>query len=275
MVTPLSPPVNILFDRLATLNGMLLLLSNQLNNFEKLWRRTFREQEVDISHTFAGFTLGISDLTDSPAPQVRGWYPVGSFTARGDEYLKSSRALIARETGWTVSQGYEAFETFLKDLSAYLFIAHPESIEVAKAKLQAANLSDMKDAVRQLRWNTIKFTKTFGRISKRLVDSEYSNNRGINIPCWHTAFAEVRHAVTHSNFLVKKARLDKMGSQSQMILRKNFDGNDSEDGYSLVITTEQAKAALEFTGEYSFLIFKCLSTEFGYEWDILSPKNSS
>lgn len=273
VVTPLTPPITALFDRLATLNGMLLLLSNQLDNFENLWRRSFREQDADINLSLAGFTLGISDLTDSPAPHVRGWYPVGSFIARGEEYLSTSRVLISRETSWTVAQGYEAFETFLKDLSAHLFVAHPELIDVAKADLQAANLSEMKDAVRRLRWSTFEFTKAFGRISRRLAEAELSNNRGIYIPDWHAAFAEVRHAATHSDFLVKKTRLARMSAQSQTLLRRNFRGSDSKDGYTLVITTEQAKAALELTGEYSFLVFKCLSIEKGYEWNILSPKN--
>jgi hypothetical protein len=272
VVTPLTPPITAIFDRLATLNGMLLLLNNQLDNFENLWRRTFREQDVDINHSFAGFTLGISDLTDSPAPHVRGWYPVGSFTARGEEYLSTSRVLISRETRWTIAQGYEAFATFLKDLSAHLFIAHPELIEVAIADLQAANLSEMKDAVRRLRWSTFEFTKAFGRISRRLAEAELSNNRGICIPDWHAAFAEIRHAATHSNFLVKNTRLAKMNAQSRMILQQNFKGVESEDGYNLIVTARQAKAALEFTGEYSFLVFKCLSIEKGYEWDILSPE---
>jgi hypothetical protein len=275
MITPLTPPVFTLFDRLSTLNGLLLLLSNQLDNFKNLWRRVFKEQGFDIEHSIAGFTLGISDLTASPALRVRGWYPVGSLIARGEQYLDASDSLLSRENAWTVSQAFEAFETFLKDLCAHLLVSHPECVHIIGARIPDRGQFDllrMKDAVRRLRWSTLDFTKAFGRISPLLVQSEVNNNRDISIPDWHSAFAEVRHAATHANFIIRSARMSRLGPGAKSMLPKMFAGAESDEGYVLSVTVDQAKSALERTGEYAFLIFKCLSIEVGSEWDILTPR---
>jgi len=277
MITPLTPPLTALFDRLSTLNGLLLLLGNQLDNFNTLWRRNFKEQGFEIDHSIAGFTLGISDLTSSPAPRVRGWYPVGSYIARGEEYLNASSTLISRETAWTVGQAYEAFETFLKDFSAHVYAAHPDLAKVARAKIRFSgepDLSVIKDAVRRLRWSTAEFTSALARISPSLADAELNNNRGINIRDWHSAFAEVRHAATHSNFVIKSLRLAGMSAEARIVLQNKFSGSTSNEGYVLELTLEQAKSALELAGEYAFLIFKCLSIQHEYRWDILAMKEN-
>ena len=131
-MNPLNTSVYDLFYHLNTLNGLLFTLDGQLTNFEKLYRESISETSLDISMIFSGASLVIRDLTEWPESGWAKYYPSGAFSSKGEEYFKLIRVLLARESAWTVSQAYEAFETFLKDISATLILENQGLAETKK-----------------------------------------------------------------------------------------------------------------------------------------------
>jgi hypothetical protein len=131
-------------------------------------------------------------------------------------YLDTARALIAREAAWTVSQAYEAFETFLKDIVATYLQANKnqaDSERIAKLdkKLPTLNNTDIaywKEYVNSYRGrNSSELFGCLRRLAPTLAMAEQNNNRQLDLILWYQRVSEVRHAATHSAMIIRKNRL--------------------------------------------------------------------
>lgn len=131
-MNPLNKSIYDLLYHLNTLNGLLFTFDNQLTGFEKRLRNSIAEGSFDISNIFSGASLAIRDLTEWPESGFATYYPSGKFSSKGEEYFKLIKFLLARESSWTVSQAYEAFERFLKDISATLLLENKGLAEQKK-----------------------------------------------------------------------------------------------------------------------------------------------
>ena len=133
-MNPLNTPLYDFFYHLNTLNGLLFTLKNQLNNFEKLYRDSISKTSFDISRIFSGTSIVIRDLTEWPESGWARYYPSGKFSSKGEEYFELIRVLLARESAWSISQAYEAYEKFLKDISATFLLENQQLIETKKVE---------------------------------------------------------------------------------------------------------------------------------------------
>ena len=281
-MNPLNPPIYDLFYHLNTLNGLLFTLDDQLKNFEKLSRDSISKSCFDISMIFSGARLVTRDLTEWPE---HGWainYPSGKFSSKGEEYFELIRVLLARESAWTVSQAYEAYEKFLKDISATLLL---ENQQLAETKKVENFKSDKKS--HNLKKTDISFWRTYldyhyktnkeklkflRKICPNISKGETQNNRVINLTNWFAVVEELRHSATHSNFIIKTGRMKNWSTAKREMLNKHFPGNNTEQGYQLCITNKDATFCLELFSEYSFQVYKFLSISRGYDWNILQKK---
>jgi hypothetical protein len=96
------------------------------------------------------------------------------------------------------------------------------------------------------------------------------NNRSINLRDWYSAVSEVRHAATHSDFVIKRDRIRSLNPTVEKTLRERFDGSDEKGAYVLTPTREQAHAAIVCFAEYGYLIFKSAGHIVGFNWKILN-----
>lgn len=281
-MNPLNPPIYDLFYHLNTLNGLLFTLNNQLKNFEKLYRDSISKSSFDISMIFSGSRIVIRDLTEWPEDGWARYYPSGKFSSKGEGYLGLIRVLLARESALTVSQAYEAYEKFLKDISATLFL---ENQQLALTKEIEKFESDKKS--HNLKKTDISFWRTYldyhyktnteklksiREICPDISKGETQNNRAINLADWFVVVEELRHSATHSNFTIKTCRMKNWSKSKREILKKYFYGNITEQGYQLDITNKNATFCLELFSEYSFQVYKFLSISRGYDWNILKKK---
>ncbi len=281
-MNPLNTPIYDLFYHLNTLNGLLFTLDSQLRNFEELYRESISNTSFDISIVFAGASLAIRDLTEWPESGWARYYPSGGFSSKGEEYFKLIKLLLARESAWTVSQAYEAFERFLKDISATFLsenqnFAEINNIEKFELDKKSKNLIKTDNVF----WRTyidyhyrtnsgkLKFLR---KLCPAISESEVQNNRVIDLTEWFGVVEEIRHCATHSNFILKIERMKNWSKTKQEILKKYFPGDIVEEGYHLNINSKNATFCLELFSEYSFQIFKSLSLLKGYDWNILNKK---
>lgn len=283
MMNPLTTPIYNLFYHLNTLNGLLHTLENQLKNFENLYKDSLSNSSFDVSIIFSGASLVIRDLTEWPADGWAKYYPSGKFVSEGEEYFELIHVLLAREYAWTVSQAYEAFEKYLKDISAVLLLANQNladtnKIEKFKADKKSTNLSinNILFWRKYIEYHCKKVTsilKLLRKISPKISEGESKNNRKIELNEWLLVVEEIRHSATHSDFLIKKDRMKHWSKQKRELLKKHFPGNEEEQGYRLNLASNNAKFCLELFSEYSFQIFKFLSKDKGYNWNILKKCN--
>lgn len=282
-MNPLNTSVYDLFYHLNTLNGLLFTLECQLTSFEKLYREAIAEASFDISTIFSGSSLALRDLTEWPQNSFAIYYPSGVvFSSKGEEYFKLIRVLLARESSWTVSQAYEAFERFLKNVSAVLLLenkglAEPKKVEKFESDKRIDNLTELNIAFWRgyidynYKTNTDKL-KFLRGICPDVSIAETKNNRTINLTEWFSVVEELRHSATHSNFIIYAKRMTNWSKTKREILQRYFSGIKTDEGYQLNITIKNATFCLELFTEYSFQIYKCLSISKGYDWNILQKK---
>jgi len=281
-MNPLNTSVYDLFYHLNTLNGLLFTLDGQLTSFEKLYRESIAEASFDISTIFSGSSLAIRDLTEWPQSGFAIYYPSGVFSSKGEEYFKLIRVLLARESSWTVSQVYEAFESFLKDVSAALLLenkmlAEPKKVEKFESDKRSNNLTKTNIAFWRgyidynYKTNTDRL-KFLRKICSDISIVETKNNRAINLTEWFSVVEELRHSATHSNFIIYTKRMTNWSKTKREILQRYFSGINTDEGYQLDITIKNATFCLELFSEYSFQIYKFLSISKGYDWNILQKK---
>ncbi|MFA6471577.1 MAG: hypothetical protein WCU00_05995 [Candidatus Latescibacterota bacterium] len=281
-MNPLNTSVQDLFNHLNRLNGLLFTLGNHLSNFEKLFRESISKTSFDISTIYSGASIPIRDLTEWPESGLPRYYSSGLFTLNGEEYLDLIKELLARESAWTISQAYEAFEKFLKDISATLLLENQQLAETKKVKkfesekknnnLTKTDIAFWRNYLDyHYKKNTDKL-KFLRKICPDISKGEKENNREIDLTDWFAVVEEVRHSATHSNFIIKPIRMKIWTKAKLGILKEYFPGINIEQGYRIDITRENATFCLQLFSEYSFRVYKFLSISRGYDWNILQKK---
>lgn len=281
-MNPFNTSAYNLFYHLNTLNGLLFTLDGQLTSFEKLYRDSFSETPFDISMIFSGASLVIRDLTEWPESGWATYYPSGAFSSKGEEYFKLIKILLARESSWTISQAYEAFETFLKDVSATLLLenqglAETKKVEKFESDKKSNNLAKTDIAFwrEYINYHYKTNTDKLKFLRKKCPDiskGEMANNRAINLTEWFPVVEELRHSATHSDFIIHANRMKNWSKTKREILKGYFTGINTDQGYQIDITIKDATFCLELFSEYSFQVYKFLSISRGYDWNILQKK---
>lgn len=272
---PFEGPCNELFAKLNMLYGLLIHLQNQLDGFRNLIVQQLDRSGFDASALTVGSALVIRDLTEWPKDNWARYYPTGSFVTGGHEYLEVADTLISRQSAWAVSQGYEAFETFLKDILAIHLHGQPAN---ADQKALKKNSSRLKKS--GLGPSDVEYWRMFVRLAyrsgpevleflRRLVPEiergEQHNNRAINLSDWFRVVSEVRHATTHSNLVIKSAQARDLSRTQRELLEQSFPGRLLANGYQVDVTPPAAETAFKLFAEYGFLVLKSLSIARGYD----------
>jgi len=275
----LNKPIYDLFYHLNTLNGLLFTFGNQLKSFKKLFRESISKSSFNIDRIFSGASLVIRDLTEWSEDGWARYYPSGNFSLKGEEYFEIISMLLARESAWTVSQAYEAYEKFLKDILATFLLENQQLAETKKVeKFESGKKNNNLEKTDISFWRTyldyhyktnMKKLNFLRKICPDISKGETQNNRKINLTYWFAVVEELRHSTTHSNFIIKTGRMKNWPKAKREILKEYFPGENTEQGYQLYIINKKATFCLKLFAEYSFQVYKFLSISRGYYWNIL------
>ena len=287
-VNPIQNPIRRLLARLNVLLGLLFVLKSRLSNDRKRIENALKEESDSYPVIFSGSSLPITDLTDWPAGDWMTFFRSGSFQTAGKEYLNTLDDIISRNAGWTISQGYEAFETFLfNQAAAHLLtcpsLADQESLQKFenKKKHQGTPRTDIEYWQRFVRFryrgdNNDKILSLLRSFACGIAEGEKNNTRTLDLVAWFEAIGEVRHAVTHADFLIKDDRLASWDQASRQLLFAHFPAgrDDAACGFRVRFDYKKAEVGLRGLAEYAFLIFKCISMTEGYDWQILGQRKA-
>lgn len=179
---------------------------------------------------------------------------------------------------WSITK-YEAFETFLRDITATLLhihkhLADPGKLSRFKPKSAQPNLTNAdiefwQEFVRYSHANNEELLKYVRQLAPTLPQAEQHNNRVLDLNDWFNVIGEVRHATTHSGFLIKPQRLRGWSTAKRHLLTDCVDGTSIARGYEMEATKENVKYNLRLLAEYAFIVFKFLSQTQNYDWKIL------
>lgn len=288
-MNPFDVYINRLYGHLNILIGFLYVLENQLANFRSMYEQALQDNKIDKTNPLFGKCLVIRDLSESTENGWPFYYPTGKFILNGQEYLDIIETLISRESSWTVSQAYESFETFLKDISAYFLFVHQdneiitdskitkydESLLRTKTQLSRTDFLYWRDFVKFCYGNNAEILKSLRAIAPGIKTVEKANNRSLDLTRWFEVVTEVRHAITHSDSLIKSDRIASWIKDKRELLSKYFPTTINPDGFLLQLKQNNVEECLTFFLEYAHLIYKAISIQDGYDWyDVLLKKRS-
>jgi hypothetical protein len=261
-------------NQISITDGLLRQLESAFKGFHKRLRTL--ENSTDINKFISGSRVTFLDLTEEEKEVTTDFLSAPRFIVRGKEYFSVFDDLIFRNSGWTILNSYESFETFIKDLIALYLNANPteakkEASQKFSRKFPVKNLDYWKNYSRKYYRNNKEALKFIRTLSNRIEPIEQKNHRELNLSDWFLVISKVRHAITHSNFVVKSDVYCSLSIYQRRILRGYFSGRKIVNSYSLEITPYDAHRAIEILSQYAHLIFKCLSLAKNYDTD-LSPE---
>jgi hypothetical protein len=274
---PYSTQLRKLFRRLAQLNGALQHFDLHLGSTDYRIRRDLRKGKSDYWQ--AGVALLIRDLTEWP---TNGWarlYPTAVYARKGRQFLHVLGELHHATNTWAVSQGYEAFERFLKDQVAVFLKRNstllksqvwrwPEKkrLDIPSRKTNTLYSEFVRDAYNGAGALLSKLRKTIGN----LREAESNNNRGVSLISWMKVVSEVRHAQVHAGGVIVSARLQSLQKVERNILASDFPGRQTGEGWVLEFADNKAEEALARFAEYGNLVSKTMSQYDELSWQIPS-----
>lgn len=274
-MNPLEPALENLFERLNFYNFLIAYIDKRLTDLKNdIERRAGESEKIGVEDLMHGTSLIITDLS---GPTDDGWlyqYPTGNFDVEGEDYLQMLDEFVGREAERVVAQGYEAFETYLYDVTARFCDANSEQslVDHFKGNLPKApdrNLEVWKKAVRGVyrRKPNSDLVDLIRNLGQDLEKAEvHTNNRGLDLVRWYQITGEVRHAVTHSEGVISSKVIEGLDRKEIRVLRKNYPGAKTDEGYALQLDVDSAQEALRTFAEYGYAIFKALSEERDYDW---------
>lgn len=266
--------------RLNTSCGLLYLLESNIRNVEYKIKKYIETNHSTEPVMYSGSRVPFTDLT---GPTDNGWlfhYPTEeAFCVADQDYVDAINKAMCQFVGKTIAEMYEAFETFLKDITAsYLKINSDVTNAEKQTKFddsgKSVNLT--KGSIKYWRAyveycnrdgaNNRGIFKMLRKLSPDLRIAETQNVLGVDLQNWYQAVSTVRHAVTHSNYEINDNAWDKLNDNQRILLRKYFSFKTKNAIRYLCITRGDCDKVAEMFAAYGFSIFKSLSIQQGYDW---------
>ena len=273
MDNPIEKPLHDYFQRLTTLNGILYVIKSQ----SEIALSRLKRHESDAAQSLPiwyGSRVLLEDIGDIPSDLWRRFRPTKDvFVIHHEDAEEAFADILEHINLFIVSQAYEAYETFLFDSVAYLHYSEPAT-RTDKKRLEKwdkknshpSSLEDWRNYARGTYRgkNNRELLCWIRRLAPQVEKVETGNTLGMNLQDWFEAVSEVRHAVTHSNGLIKTENVGRLSSDAQAVLRNQFSGIDTADGYHLHLDTKSAREALQVFHNYAYAIHKSLSLKHGH-----------
>jgi len=275
---PVFGPFGSMCERLTLLNGLLMNLGELLKQSKAALQRRASKPDAPKWYPRSGYVLTFADITAPARDGILRPHPLGKFVATGEQFFEMVDSLATHNAGWVVSQGYEAFETFLFDSAAGFLHANPAEADPDKVqRFERKGRNEDSVQVELAYWS--RFVRRLYRstnnqdslgllrdLAPGLPEAERNNGRSLDLTMWYAAASTVRHAVTHSQFLIPDAE--------PITSLRGYDAwfplSHEGDVTRFVPTVKTAERVLETFAEYAFLVFKHLSLANNYDWNIMA-----
>jgi len=278
---PLYPPFHQLCVRTNAAWGLFCFVEGRVRGWQEKWAEA--ESRVKRDALLAAHRLPCSDITGEHDNGWRISFPVpDGFVITIDELDGSADDMVGLNAGWTVSQAYEAHETFLFDVAAsYLHTSQSVVDKKCREKYENSRLYVGASETEVAYWNGLVRYSYRGDNNKKirsflrsqaptLAAAESSNDRRVDLVAWYKAISTVRHAATHVGGFIRD---DDIAGQPIQDFGQWFPiaRDEEKSGYWLKLTKQKAELALRLLIEYGYQIFKALSQVIDGEWDLRGP----
>ena len=280
MVNPYNKSLIIFFEKINFLFGSFILLDNQLDNYSNLWKKHIKDINLSPEFIVNASCLLMQDIMEKSTNPFPKKYISGMFEIKSAKYFNHLKEIKFREASWCVSQAFEAFIEFIKNIIYTTHKFNPNCItNKQRIKFEKNEHTNSQDKNNYL-FNYVKYTYNYNKqlipffknFSKIFKEYYKKNSSSVNYQTWFNLITKVRNATVHNEMIIKPEKLN-YNSNNKLIVDKYFPVNLLEKGYLLQLTSNNVRINLETFSEFGFLIYKSLSTELNYDlYNLIEPK---
>ena len=127
-------------------------------------------------------------------------------------------------SNFCISQCYEAFETFLKDIITIKLLDNPTFALKIDKVIDTTNFEICRKSIDSIRTKNDHHNAKLFKILRRL-NKEISENIDLHLKGfddWYIVFSEIRHSIVHSNSMIKKSLTENWSTYQKELLNDFF-----------------------------------------------------
>lgn len=189
-----------LFDkfisRLGLYNGLISQQQGHLDDTLRFYEKNKRNDTGDIALPIIGSRLVYRN------PITRKYEFAYDHFVDGNSLKENIGKVNRLFCNLCISQSYEAFETFLKDMAAYSLVNSKNDL-VLDAGISLENFKSCRTSIDSVRWKTRKYNKhlfsLLYKVNPEIKSIEEENKLHFDFREWYRVFSDVRHSIVHSN----------------------------------------------------------------------------
>src|SRR5690606_29241103 len=148
----------------------------------------------------------------------------------------------------TLTQVFEVFESFLKDIVAEILFQNPSTVSELNLNFPNSSFDEIRNELYKLQGNSNKgFIKVLRKLSPFFKQHEEHNIWGRNMSHWFEIIAKVRHLVVHSRLTVSTDFENYIQEYHRLkLFDLHFTISETPYGKKLVLTAYQANAIVDY-----------------------------
>ena len=256
----LKKHIEALFTESTALNANLLVLDSLVSERSSQLKTMFPPPNYDLISMVSSYR-DLSQLDGGDNLYDTGIH----YKLHTDNLDEETLRLLSYVSCLTISQVFEVFESFLKNILAESICQNIELMQVFNLETADDQFNTVRKALKKIQGTSNKgFIKAIRKISPFFKFHESKNIWDRNMSDWFNLIATVRHIVIHQR---QNAGDDFIDLVKNGVRKKLFNRHFSFKGRLLVLTPYQANAIIDHLYEYSHLIYKGISQDFGLTMD--------
>jgi hypothetical protein len=249
------------FKESTKVDGFLLTVES----FIKYTENKYSELNI-VDDRVAGLRSLFRDLSDLTSKE--NLYSTGfRYELKISEFKEDIALLVSRECCFALSQVYEIFETYLKNILSSFLFHNPlffDSVEIKNFDTPST-IQEYRDCINFLQRqgkNNKKLFSTIRKISSFYSKHEIVNIRSFNLNNWYDLISEIRHAIIHNQQkLTLKVQNIISHNRNKEIYDRYFLSEKSYENNIIITDRLKTTDHICLFDSFAYLIFKSLSLE--------------
>jgi len=260
----LKQHVESLFVECTSLDANLLVLDSFVSS---------RGQQLQENFPFPNYELIGMITTYRDLSQLEGgnnlYDTKVGYALTTDNLPSEVTRLLSYTACLTITQIFEVFESFLKNMLSEVIFQNPNLGQLLKLPNSYTTFQDVRNDISYIQGSGNKgFIKALRKISPFFKQYESNNIWNKNMSHWFDLIARIRNLVVHSRLVVNQEFEDYIKeAHRKALFIQHFTILENGTTKTIELTPYQAHAITHYLFEYAHLIYKSLSTDFGIELD--------
>lgn len=232
-----------------------------------------RGEQLTANFPYAGYELIGMITTYRDLSQLEGGnnlYDTNvGYSLSTDNLSDEVTRLLSYTSCLTITQVFEVFETFLKNILSEIIAQNPRLAQVMKLPNSYTTFSEVRQDISYIQGSGNKgFIKALRKISPFFKQHESNNIWNKNMSHWFDLIAHIRNLVVHSR-LVTNRQFERYIQEAhrKTLFDQHFTISEIGAIKKIGLTPYQAHAITHSLFEYAHLIYKGLSIDFGIALD--------